>query len=146
MAGNPAVQHLYINVAPPLFLGLLPCCTDASPEAWSGLVGLNPGDPQQPTSFLVLADPKFQQTRPLLAGLDFAFPGATKVWPTFSTVRRWLRGAVPFGRPATCGEAAAQGTSNSSEPATLQPQPCAGGRSYQQRAALQAPRHVRMVG
>jgi hypothetical protein len=40
-------------------------------------VGLPPGG--APTSFLVLADPKFQQTRPLLAGLDFAFPGATKV-------------------------------------------------------------------
>lgn len=51
---------------------------DASPEAWSDLVGLSPGS-QLPTSFLILADPKFQQTRPLLAGLDFAFPAATKV-------------------------------------------------------------------
>lgn len=66
---------------------------DASPEAWSDLVALTPGS-QLPTSFLVLADPKFQQTRPLLAGLDFAFPGATKVGGVISSGQRYKRRAL----------------------------------------------------
>jgi len=60
-------------------------------------VGLSPdqssGDPSS-TSFLVLADPKFQQTRPLLAGLDFAFPSATKVGGVISSGQRYKRRAM----------------------------------------------------
>ncbi|KAI8476657.1 MAG: FIST N domain-containing protein [Monoraphidium minutum] len=66
---------------------------DASPEAWSDLVGLAPGA-SAPTSFLVLADPKFQQTRPLLAGLDFAFPAANKVGGVLSSGQRYKRRAM----------------------------------------------------
>ncbi|GBF92765.1 hypothetical protein Rsub_05134 [Raphidocelis subcapitata] len=66
---------------------------DASPEAWSDLVGMEPGS-QAHTSFLVLADPKFQQTRPLLAGLDFAFPSATKVGGVISSGQRYKRRAM----------------------------------------------------
>lgn len=54
---------------------------DESPQAWSDLVGVPLGS-QLPVSFIMLADPRFQQTKRLLAGLDFAFPSATKVCKT----------------------------------------------------------------
>lgn len=49
---------------------------DDPPEAWRRLTGLTAGE--QP-HFLMLMDPFFEQARDLLAGFDFAFPGALKV-------------------------------------------------------------------
>jgi hypothetical protein len=37
--------------------------------------------PSSAVSMLVLCDPRFQQSKQLLAGLDFAFPDAPKVGP-----------------------------------------------------------------
>jgi hypothetical protein len=61
-------------------------------------VGLEPGS-QLPTSFMVLADPKFQQTRPLLAGLDFAFPSANKARRPAPAPPPPRRGRRPAGTP-----------------------------------------------
>jgi small ligand-binding sensory domain FIST len=54
------------------------CDADASPAAWSELLGVPP-DCVDPVSFLVLSDPTFGRVEELMAGLDYAFPEANKI-------------------------------------------------------------------
>ncbi len=56
----------------------VPACPDAPPDRWSALLGV-PAFPELPLSLVVLADPSFGAVGDLLAGLDFAFPTATKI-------------------------------------------------------------------
>jgi len=49
---------------------------DASPQTWVDLVGV---DPQTNPDFIILTDPMADGITDLLAGLDFAYPQATKV-------------------------------------------------------------------
>ena len=49
---------------------------DASPQTWIDLIGANP---QEGPDFIVLVDPMSQGITDMLAGLDFAYPQATKV-------------------------------------------------------------------
>lgn len=71
-ARPPAPQP---HTPPPL---PLPACPDAPPDRWSALLGV-PAFPELPLSLVVLADPSFGAVGDLLAGLDFAFPTATKI-------------------------------------------------------------------
>ncbi|KXZ56458.1 hypothetical protein GPECTOR_1g41 [Gonium pectorale] len=58
---------------------------DAPPGAWSTLLGV-PAFPEQPLALVLLAHPTFQPVYDLLAGLDFAFPNATKLGGLASAV------------------------------------------------------------
>uniref|UniRef100_A0A832M5B5 FIST C-domain domain-containing protein n=1 Tax=Oscillatoriales cyanobacterium SpSt-402 TaxID=2282168 RepID=A0A832M5B5_9CYAN len=49
---------------------------DSSPNAWVDLVGVSPNEQPQ---FVLLAEPAFGRINDLLQGLDFAYPGSTKV-------------------------------------------------------------------
>ncbi len=49
---------------------------DASPQTWIDLVGVSP---QQKPDFILLTDPMADGITDMLAGLDFAYPQATKV-------------------------------------------------------------------
>lgn len=49
---------------------------DAGPQRWIDLIGVGP---QPPAHFLLLADPATFDPRPLLMGLDFAYPGGAKI-------------------------------------------------------------------
>lgn len=49
---------------------------DGPPDAWEALVGVAPADEPK---FVLLADPFSTRSEALLAGLDFAFPGAAKI-------------------------------------------------------------------
>jgi small ligand-binding sensory domain FIST len=49
---------------------------DSSPDTWVNLVGVAPADNPQ---FILLADPFSARINDLLAGLDFAYPGAAKI-------------------------------------------------------------------
>ncbi|GLC50443.1 hypothetical protein PLESTB_000379900 [Pleodorina starrii] len=51
---------------------------DAPPDRWSALLGV-PAFPEAPLSQVVLSDPSFAAVQDVLAGLDFAFPSATKI-------------------------------------------------------------------
>jgi small ligand-binding sensory domain FIST len=51
---------------------------DASPERWAAFTGVPTSSPLS-TTYMVVADPRFTQVRQLLAGLDYAYPGATKI-------------------------------------------------------------------
>ncbi|GIL75773.1 hypothetical protein Vretimale_5301 [Volvox reticuliferus] len=51
---------------------------DAPPDRWSAVLGV-PAFPESGLSFVVLSDPSFSAVQDLLAGLDFAFPTATKI-------------------------------------------------------------------
>ena len=55
---------------------------DSSPDAWVNLVGVPPSE--QP-HFVLLADPFSSRLNDLLQGLDYAYPGATKVGGLAST-------------------------------------------------------------
>lgn len=49
---------------------------DSAPDAWVDLVGVSPVDQPQ---FILLADPFSARVNDLLQGLDYAYPGSTKV-------------------------------------------------------------------
>ncbi len=49
---------------------------DSPPQAWVDLIGI---DPAEQPGFVLMADPFSSGTNELLQGLDFAYPGATKV-------------------------------------------------------------------
>ena len=49
---------------------------DGPPDAWERLVGVSAGDEPQ---FVLLADPFSGRPEALLAGLDYAFPGSSKI-------------------------------------------------------------------
>jgi small ligand-binding sensory domain FIST len=49
---------------------------DGPPEAWEDLIGVRPADDPH---FVLLADPFGARPEALLAGLDYAFPGAAKI-------------------------------------------------------------------
>ena len=49
---------------------------DAGPQKWVNILGVAP---QPPAHFLLLADPATFDPRPLLMGLDFAYPGGAKI-------------------------------------------------------------------
>lgn len=66
---------------------------DAPPDRWSALLGV-PAFPELPLSLVVLADPSFGAVGDLLAGLDFAFPTATKIGGLSSS-------SHSMGRPST---------------------------------------------
>ncbi|GLI65553.1 hypothetical protein VaNZ11_009115 [Volvox africanus] len=51
---------------------------DAPPDKWSAVLGV-PAFPESGLSVVVLSDPSFSAVQDLLAGLDFAFPTATKI-------------------------------------------------------------------
>ncbi|GIL44466.1 hypothetical protein Vafri_1917 [Volvox africanus] len=51
---------------------------DAPPDKWSAVLGV-PAFPESGLSVFVLSDPSFSAVQDLLAGLDFAFPTATKI-------------------------------------------------------------------
>ncbi len=69
---------------------------DASPDRWAAFTGV-PAAQQGSTTFLVVADPRFQQVRALLAGLDYAYPAATKIGAAAG------RAPALAGRPALAG-------------------------------------------
>jgi len=64
-----------VRVAPFRVRGSLPDL-DGAPGAWERLVGVRAGDEPQ---FVLLADPFSGRPEALLAGLDYAFPGSSKV-------------------------------------------------------------------
>lgn len=49
---------------------------DSSPQKWIDLIGVSP---QQQPNFIILSDPFSAKINDLLAGLDFAYPGAIKI-------------------------------------------------------------------
>ncbi|MGB7085136.1 MAG: FIST N-terminal domain-containing protein, partial [Phormidesmis sp.] len=49
---------------------------DSPPESWSSLIGVAP---EQRPSFVLMADPFSSGTSELLQGMDFAYPGSTKI-------------------------------------------------------------------
>lgn len=49
---------------------------DSPPQAWSDLIGVAP---EQEPGFVLMADPFSSGTSELLQGMDYAYPGATKV-------------------------------------------------------------------
>ncbi|GAB4140016.1 MAG: FIST C-terminal domain-containing protein [Cyanobacteria bacterium J069] len=49
---------------------------DSPPDAWAELVGV---DPAEQPHFILMAEPVFSGVNDLLQGLDYAYPGATKV-------------------------------------------------------------------
>jgi small ligand-binding sensory domain FIST len=64
-----------VRITPLRVSGALPDL-DGPPEAWERLVGARAGDEPQ---FVLLADPFSGRPEALLAGLDYAFPGSSKV-------------------------------------------------------------------
>lgn len=55
---------------------------DSSPEAWVELVGVSP---QKHPQFILLSDPFSSKINDLLEGLDFAYPGSSKIGGLAST-------------------------------------------------------------
>ncbi|KAG2450418.1 hypothetical protein HYH02_004920 [Chlamydomonas schloesseri] len=117
---------------------------DAPPQCWSTLLGV-PAFPECPLSFVVLADPTFGEVQDLLAGLDFAFPIATKIGglssstPSFtgSTTATFAWSAATASPAAAAAAAAASPASSTSS--TTGTSSAAGSSSASPSASASSP-------
>ncbi|ACK64990.1 domain of unknown function DUF1745 [Rippkaea orientalis PCC 8801] len=74
---------------------------DSPPDTWSELIGVSPAD--QP-DFILLSSPFSPGITDLLAGLDFAYPGAVKVGGLASTSIIGVQSALFYHTPETADQ------------------------------------------